>query len=162
MLKSKYTITNTSEQKPWCDKITLSLTTKYPQELTSLNCDEIISQEPCSKVLPRPSDQMECICQPCEIPLISAQTDHSPEKDPSKNIAVTSGFTAFGTIGTLLLLYKFTPVSSWFRRRGMNNVGTDLYMNPGDAEGFLSMQGENGSLFPDNGSNNIFYHSSVG
>ncbi|KMZ76638.1 hypothetical protein PVIIG_06277 [Plasmodium vivax India VII] len=68
----------------------------------------------------------------------SLQTDHSPETvlpqevDRTKNLA-------------------FTPMMSWFRRPGMNNVGTDLYMNPGGAESFLSMQ-------KDNGSNNLFYH----
>ncbi|CAG9474493.1 unnamed protein product [Plasmodium vivax] len=82
------------------------------------------------------------------------QTDQPLEKDQSKNLAVTSGFTAVGTLGTLFFLYRYTPVSSWFRRRGMNNIGSDLYMNPGSPDDFLRMQ-------HDNVGNNLFYHPSV-
>ncbi|KMZ77307.1 hypothetical protein PVIIG_06408 [Plasmodium vivax India VII] len=54
----------------------------------------------------------------------------------------------------ILRLLQFTPMASWFRRPGMNNIGTDLYMDPGTPDGFLRMQGGSGN-------NNIFYHSSL-
>ncbi|GAB69604.1 CYIR protein, partial [Plasmodium cynomolgi strain B] len=106
MLKNEYTIPNTNEKKPWCDKINLSLTTKYPHELTSLNCVESISQESSSSD-PRPQQVItDCECTETVVPISLAQQNHVPEMDRTKNIVATSGFTAFGTIGTLLLLYK--------------------------------------------------------
>ncbi|KMZ88921.1 hypothetical protein PVBG_06310 [Plasmodium vivax Brazil I] len=156
MLKKEYTIPNTKERSPWCNESSISLTTIYPREFTPLNCDETISREPISKDSCPPSVPAKCECESPEtaFPVIPSLPDQPSEKDPTKNIAVTSGFTAAGTLGTLFFLYRFTPMSSWLRRRGMNNVGTDLYMDPGAAESFLRMQ-------HDNGGNNLFYHPSV-
>ncbi|SCA60224.1 hypothetical protein PVT01_000079700 [Plasmodium vivax] len=143
------------ENKSWCPDYKMSEFTKFPLGLTSPNCDETISEKSSSDVLLPITTEKDC--PPCQTLPISPRTDQLPqtdqplEKDQSKNLAVTSGFTAVGTLGNLFFLYRFTPMMSWFRRPGMNNVGTNLYMNPGGAESFLSMQ-------QDNGSNNLFYH----
>ncbi|KMZ76892.1 hypothetical protein PVIIG_06416 [Plasmodium vivax India VII] len=151
MIKNEYTITEYNNKKePWCSKYPYDLKTRYPDKLTPLKCEESISKESIiAHSLPQP-DKTDCDCSQNVIPVTLALPDEPLEKDRTKNLAVTSGFTAFGTLGTLLVLYKFTPMASWFRRTGINNVGTDLYMDPGAPDGFLSMQ--NG-----NGSNNIFY-----
>ncbi|SCA60512.1 VIR protein [Plasmodium vivax] len=137
----------------WCRDLQKTFKTELPSNVNSPKCEESISHESKSTELSPLPVQTECNCQNVD-PVISLQPDQAAEKDPTKNIAVTSGFTAAGTLGTLFFLYRFTPMMSWFRRPGMNNVGTDLYMNPGGAESFLSMQ-------QDNGSNNIFYQPSV-
>ncbi|SCA59827.1 hypothetical protein PVC01_000027400 [Plasmodium vivax] len=54
----------------------------------------------------------------------------------------------------ILRLLQFTPMASWFRRPGMSNIGTGLYMDQGGADSFLRMQGGDGG-------NNLFYHPSV-
>ncbi|KMZ96354.1 hypothetical protein PVNG_06333, partial [Plasmodium vivax North Korean] len=155
ILKKKHTLPNT-EGKPWCDKSLISLKTEYPQGLTSFNCDKSISQETSSTNFPPPPVQTPSSCPPCPFSFISPETVtpsdtvSPPETDRTKNLAVTSGFTAAGTLATLFFLYRFTPMMSWFRRPGMNNVGTDLYMGTGAADNFLSMQHGNDS-------NNIFY-----
>ncbi|VVA00038.1 PIR protein [Plasmodium vivax] len=163
MLGNIYTITEDNKPRPWCKDYELAQLTILPREVIFSNCDDIISQEHSSKVHSCPTVQKECNCSVNETPISSPETvppqeaGHPPETDQlsgtdrTKNLAVTSGFTAVGTLGTLFFLYRFTPMMSWFRRPGMNNVGTDLYMNPGGAESFLSMQ-------QDNGSNNLFYH----
>ncbi|KNA00912.1 hypothetical protein PVNG_05342 [Plasmodium vivax North Korean] len=149
MLKNEYT-TSKKNGKPWCDKYPIKLTTTYPRELTSLSCDETITPESKSADPSPQPVETNCKCPPSEVPVIPLLPVQAPEADRTKNIAVTSGFTAAGTLGTLFFLYRFTPMMSWFRRPGMNNVGTDLYMNPGGAESFISMQ-------QGNGSNNLFY-----
>ncbi|VVA00103.1 PIR protein [Plasmodium vivax] len=152
MLKiNKYTIPDNNSRKPWCNEITLTHKTIYPSALTSMKCEESISQDYRSTYSPPSPVTEKCECSPSEVPVTPEQLDHPVETDRTKNLAVTSGFTAAGTLGTLFFLYRFTPMMSWFRRPGMNNVGTDLYMNPGGAESFLSMQ-------QDNGSNNLFYN----
>ncbi|SCA59582.1 VIR protein [Plasmodium vivax] len=151
MLKiNKYTIPDNNSRKPWCNEITLTHKTIYPSALTSMKCEESISQDYRSTYSPPSPVTEKCECSPSEVPVTPEQLDHPVETDRTKNLAVTSGFTAAGTLGTLFFLYRFTPMMSWFRRPGMNNVGTDLYMNPGGAESFISMQ-------QGNGSNNLFY-----
>ncbi|SCO65753.1 VIR protein [Plasmodium vivax] len=154
IIKNDNTISKKNENNPWCTKTTLSGTTTYPDALTSPNCEERISQESSSTYVPPLTVTEKCECLQNADHEIPSQAVQPPETDRTKNLVVTSGFTAFGTLGTLLVLYKFTPMSSWFRRRGMNNVGTDLYMGPGAADSFLRMQ-------HDNGGNNLFYHSSI-
>ncbi|CAG9484369.1 unnamed protein product [Plasmodium vivax] len=149
-LKKNHTLTKTIENKPWCDHFTLSLTSEYPGTLPSPKCEERFSQESSITYPPPQPVKTECECAKIEDSVIPLQPVQPQETDPTKNLAVTSGFTAVGTLGTLFFLYRFTPMMSWFRRPGMNNIGTDLYMNPGGAESFLSMQ-------QDNGSNNLFY-----
>ncbi|SCO71512.1 hypothetical protein PVC01_050037800 [Plasmodium vivax] len=148
--KTEYTILDDKKPTLWCEQISLNQKTTYPVELTSLKCEESISRESSSSVPPPQSVEAKCVCpQTVDLETL-AQPDHIPETDRTKNLAVTSGFTAAGTLGTLFFLYRFTPMASWFRRTGMNNVGTDLYMDAGAPDGFLSMQ--NG-----NGGNNLFY-----
>ncbi|CAI7720296.1 PIR protein [Plasmodium vivax] len=162
IFKKGYTIQNAEVVNPWCDKTSLSLKTEYPQFLTSVNCEEGISQEP-SSAYPCPQPVIkECDCSKYEVSVSpslpvqtlethqTTETDQPPQTDRTKNLAVTSGFTAVGTLGTLFFLYRFTPMASWFRRPGMNHVGTDLYMGPGAPDAFLSMPHENGG-------NNLFY-----
>ncbi|SCA82135.1 hypothetical protein PVC01_000119900 [Plasmodium vivax] len=150
MLKSDYTIIEDRNKKPWCDFTEKFQKTSFPHEVTLPNCKESISQKPYSEV-PLPKEITTCCkCPENEVADSSQITDNTPDIQPTRKIAFTSGLTTAGTVGTLLLLYKYTPVSSWFRRRGMNNIGSDLYMNPGSPDGFLRMQ-------HDNGGNNIFY-----
>lgn len=138
----------------WCFDYNLTLKTNFPDVLTSPNCEERISQESSSTYVPPLTVTEKCECLQNADHEIPSQAVQPPETDRTKNLVVTSGFTAFGTLGTLLVLYKFTPMSSWFRRRGMNNVGTDIFMGTGAADNFLRMQ-------HDNGGNNLFYHSSI-
>nr|CAB96720.1 vir34 [Plasmodium vivax] len=150
MLKNKNTIPDNKSRKPWCDNIPLISATIYPHELFSPNCEESIPQESI-RTYPIPLSVTEkCECPQNAVHEIPSPPDQASEADRTKNLAVTSGFTAVGTLGTLFFLYRFTPMASWFRRTGMNNVGTDLYMDAGAPDGFLSMQ--NG-----NGGNNLFY-----
>ncbi|KMZ88684.1 hypothetical protein PVBG_05540 [Plasmodium vivax Brazil I] len=148
MIKIHYTIDNKGTI-PWCKNFDVYEKTSFPDWLTLHDCEEKKYQEQCSEVH-IPKITTDCECPKNEVSLIPSETVKAPEADRTKNIAVTSGFTAAGTLGTLFFLYRFTPMMSWFRRPGMNNVGTDLYMNPGGAESFISMQ-------QGNGSNNLFY-----
>ncbi|CAI7724072.1 hypothetical protein PVPAM_000020000 [Plasmodium vivax] len=69
MLKKDYP-TSKKDGKPWCDKSTIKLTTKYPLELTSLKCDETISPETKSEELSLQSFDTNCKCPPSEVPVI--------------------------------------------------------------------------------------------
>ncbi|KMZ87955.1 hypothetical protein PVBG_05403 [Plasmodium vivax Brazil I] len=157
MLMKDYNNSGNTAINSWCNYRELIRNASFPPGVNFPNFEKVVSHEPSSVNCPLPSVQTQCNCTPCEMPGISPQIDLTPQTDQTtqtdrtKNLAVTSGFTAVGTLGTLFFLYRFTPMMSWFRRPGMNNVGTDLYMNPGGAESFLSMQ-------KDNGSNNLFYH----
>ncbi|KMZ88909.1 hypothetical protein PVBG_05838 [Plasmodium vivax Brazil I] len=101
-----------NEQKPWCDNPLLSFETTFPPYVSMHKCAEIISKEPCSKVLDCPQVPTECNCSVKEIPVNSLETaplpetNHPPDTDRTKNLAVTSGFTAVGTLGTLFFLYR--------------------------------------------------------
>ncbi|CAI7719038.1 hypothetical protein PVPAM_050043000 [Plasmodium vivax] len=151
MLENVYTITDNNGERPWCKINELSGLTKFTNDVTlPSSCRENISQESSSTCPPPLPEKTHCDCSQNEVSLIPSEPVQAPEADRTKNLAVTSGFTAAGTLGTLFFLYRFTPMASWFRRPGMNNVGTDLYMDAGAPDGFLSMQ--NG-----NGGNNLFY-----
>ncbi|KMZ96493.1 hypothetical protein PVNG_06515, partial [Plasmodium vivax North Korean] len=93
-------------RKPWCDKIDYIDKTTFPDTFTPPNCEESISQVFISANCPPPPDKEECICSPSEVPVTLAQTDELSGTDRTKNLAVTSGFTAAGTLGTLFFLYR--------------------------------------------------------
>ncbi|KMZ88749.1 hypothetical protein PVBG_05695, partial [Plasmodium vivax Brazil I] len=108
----------------WCTDRNYIFQTTFPLKVIELNCDKSISQETRSAISPPLTIQTERNCPPCSCPVISQETGHPqetgnpPERgnppeteqlsgtDRTKNLAVTSGFTAFGTLGTLLVLYK--------------------------------------------------------
>ncbi|KMZ92281.1 hypothetical protein PVMG_03636 [Plasmodium vivax Mauritania I] len=93
-------------EKPWCKDYNKTLETTFPSKVIVPKCDEIIPQKPFSNVLTLPSDQTKFSCPPCQNSAISPQTDQLSGTDRTKNLAVTSGFTAVGTLGTLFFLYR--------------------------------------------------------
>ncbi|KMZ96492.1 hypothetical protein PVNG_05845 [Plasmodium vivax North Korean] len=105
MLKNEYTIPN-KNGKAWCEESSIKLKTTYPSELTSPKCDETISPEPKSAELSSPLVSAECECSKTIDPAIPLPQDQPQEMDRTKNLAVTSGFTAAGTLGTLFFLYR--------------------------------------------------------
>ncbi|KMZ96095.1 hypothetical protein PVNG_06285, partial [Plasmodium vivax North Korean] len=106
--KGKSNGTNAS----WCYDLQKTFKTEFPPYVNYLKCDESASQETSSVLFPLLTVQTEKDCPPCQTLPISPRTDQLPqtdqplEKDQSKNLAVTSGFTAVGTLGTLFFLYR--------------------------------------------------------
>lgn len=99
-------IVKDKKEKPWCEKYEMTLQTTFPTEVSLPNCDERASLQP---------NRGASLHQPIETPrnssedevsVNSPQTDHAPDSHPTKEIAVSSGFTFLGTLGTLALLYK--------------------------------------------------------
>ncbi|KMZ80606.1 hypothetical protein PVIIG_04391 [Plasmodium vivax India VII] len=103
----------------WCkNEYPISQKTEYPHVLRSLNCEECTSKESSSAQCPPPSVQTQSTCRPCPVYVSSPETvppqeaGHPPKTDQlsgtdrTKNLAVTSGFTAVGTLGTLFFLYR--------------------------------------------------------
>ncbi|KMZ89653.1 hypothetical protein PVMG_05938 [Plasmodium vivax Mauritania I] len=105
-LKNEHTVPDGNKNKPWCDKIDYILKTKYPQVLTPLNCEENTSQESSSTFVSPLSFTERCECSQNPVHEIPSQPVQPPETDRTKNLAVTSGFTAAGTLGTLFFLYR--------------------------------------------------------
>ncbi|KMZ88465.1 hypothetical protein PVBG_05423 [Plasmodium vivax Brazil I] len=106
MLKSKYIIKEYKITKPWCNDFELVELTSFDPGVTLNNCEENISQvssSPCPSTLPNITN---CECPQTVDPMIPSQQDQPPETDRTKNLAVTSGFTAAGTLGTLFFLYR--------------------------------------------------------
>ncbi|KMZ91871.1 hypothetical protein PVMG_04430 [Plasmodium vivax Mauritania I] len=117
-LEKDYSIQNHGVNS-WCNnKYPLFLQTEYPQGLTPFNCDERISQETSKANCPSPPVQAPCSCPPCKTSVFFPQTYQPPQTDElqqidqlqqtdrTKNLAVTSGFTAVGTLVTLFFLYR--------------------------------------------------------
>ncbi|KMZ83454.1 hypothetical protein PVBG_06265 [Plasmodium vivax Brazil I] len=97
---------SSKNKSAWCFDYKLTLKTTFPTDVIFPKCEEIISQEPCINVLPCPQVQTDCKCSPSEDPVTPEQLDPPPAADRTKNLAVTSGFTAAGTLGTLFFLYR--------------------------------------------------------
>ncbi|KMZ87984.1 hypothetical protein PVMG_01721 [Plasmodium vivax Mauritania I] len=95
-----------NEKKPWCNNTLISFKSTFPTNMIMPKCVESIYEEPKSVDPYTQPVQTNCICPESIDTANLPQIDRPPEKDPTKNLAVTSGFTAFGTLGTLLVLYK--------------------------------------------------------
>ncbi|CAI7718389.1 hypothetical protein PVPAM_040013500 [Plasmodium vivax] len=106
MLKSDYTIFENKNKKPWCNNSELIILTKLPPGVTLTNCEESISQETYSEATLPKEITKDCICPEYEVPVCPQITDNTPDIQTTRKIAVTSGLTTAGTVGTLLLLYK--------------------------------------------------------
>ncbi|KMZ83166.1 hypothetical protein PVBG_06343 [Plasmodium vivax Brazil I] len=89
VLKNQYTVQDFYGKNPWCKKTPLSEKTEYPRELPPFNCEESLAQEPSSADPSSKSVPTECNCQNVD-PVLTPPLDQAPEKDLTKNIAVTS------------------------------------------------------------------------
>ncbi|KMZ96068.1 hypothetical protein PVNG_06387 [Plasmodium vivax North Korean] len=117
-LMKDYSTSGNNDPNSWCNYYELTQEASFPPGVNFPNFEKVISHEPRSKDSSLPSVKMESTCPPCQPPVIFAQTDqhpetyqppqtdNPPEADRTKNLAVTSGFTAAGTLGTLFFLYR--------------------------------------------------------
>ncbi|GAB70081.1 hypothetical protein PCYB_008300 [Plasmodium cynomolgi strain B] len=80
--------------------------TKYPPGITLHNCEESISKELHSEDPLQKTIRTDCECSDYDFAVSSKITGNTPDINPTKKIAVTSGLTSVGTAGALLLLYK--------------------------------------------------------
>ncbi|KMZ94903.1 hypothetical protein PVMG_05514 [Plasmodium vivax Mauritania I] len=107
-LQSKYVVPeHKNKTKPWCDNHPLTFKTEFSEEVTlPPYCDESIPQETISTNCPLLPVKEECDCSQSVVHEILSPPDQAPAADRTKNLAVTSGFTAAGTLGTLFFLYR--------------------------------------------------------